>query len=186
MRALPAGEPPLERGPLRRRASTGQCVAGRARAGAPPPGTGAGGASGAGRCSASRMRSGQAQRPRRGRLGRLRQEARPGSGRLRREARPASPGGVVCPGGGTRRNRFKVRSEPAGALGATASRSRRGHSAGRRRASASQAPAGDTTNCRRRVLLFLFFFVCDFDVESICDVNQINIICCELISCIVD
>ena len=46
--------------------------------------------------------------------GRLRREARPGSGRLRREARPASPGGTVCPGGGTRRNRFKV---PAGALG---------------------------------------------------------------------
>ena len=89
--------------------------------------------------------------------GRLRREARPGSGRLRRAARPASPSGAVCPGGGTRRNHFMVRSEPPGALGATASRSRRGHSAGRRRASASQAPAGDTANRRRRVLLFYFF-----------------------------
>ena len=84
--------------------------------------------------------------------------------RLWRAQRPA-------PARGTRGNCFKV---PAGALG--------GQEAGKRVPGAG----GGHNELPPPRASFLFFFVCDFDVESICDVNQINLICCELISCIVD
>jgi len=76
-----------------------------------------------------------------------------------------------APARGTRGNCFKV---PAGALG--------GQEAGKRVPGAG----GGHNELPPPRASFLFFFVCDFDVESICDVNQINLICCELISCIVD
>ena len=54
--------------------------------------------------------------------------------------------------------------------GACRTRARGGQARARRRRTAAAA------------WFFRFFFVCDCDVESICDVNQINLICCELIS----
>jgi len=53
-------------------------------------------------------------------------------------------------------------------------RAGRGQEAGRRVPGAGEPPPPRG--------FFRFFFVCDCDVESICDVNQINLICCELIS----
>jgi hypothetical protein len=152
---------------------------------------------GAGRCAATRHR--------RGRVPGEPQEKRPGPAAPARPALAGSGGrhGPDLAGSGEQRGRLApaARSVPAGALGATTSRSeanRRGHSAqplqgpggGTRRVGGGQARPRRRRGTQRRTAaaacFFFIFFVCDFDVESICDVNQINVICCELISCIVD
>ena len=106
-----------------------------------------------------------------------------------RARRRAGAGHQAPAQAGARRARLRLRlwraQRPAPARGTRAGQLLQGPGGGTRRAGGGQARPRRRRGTQRTAAAACFFFIfffCDFDVESICDVNQINLICCELIS----